>query len=530
MAALLLLLLFRHQARPFIGEDWLGSVTSILGRFGQLDSGFSWRRGLHPTNFLSSSYGPLFYLYELGRVAPFKLGLPFNEVTFRYLTVTYAFLGVAALAIVARRLLPWTAVALLVFLTGFSPGYLPYFRNYGAYFVMLHTIELLAAVSLVRFLRAPSVGALALFYAALFFDLASTATSVNFAAGCAVLLLFGPTERDGAGLRERLQTMFRRPAYVALAAAFVAAFGAVLWFNYRNHFALIHGDYHYQGVYAHALQKVAGGEVLPLATARIMAVEMFRSAHVGLWILLPIAIASVVRDRTLGPLSLVFLPVFVLAAAQCVLLMPTNEVDRGFRFIYYGFPLFVVVAESAGRRLSTLRYGGAPWVAALFVVTLFVHRVQPMSDLVSIWNAEPPAVPEKALGYVLRRQGLIEDLRRCVGADRALDGPRIFYLDRVGQVNVFSDPREASTFCGLIVFQPESTGAPRIQKILERARLDHRVRIGVDTAAPVDLYLNDAMWLRWANPSTIDAREYSRWFSRDYGAIDALFGPRWLAP
>jgi hypothetical protein len=529
MAALLLLLLLRHQARPFIGEDWLQSVTSVLGRFGQLDSGFSWTRGLHPNNFLSSSYGPLFYLYELARVWPFKLGLPFNEVTFRYLTAGSAFLGVVALAIVARRLLPWTSLALLLFLVAFSPGYMPYYRSYGAYFVMLHTVELLAAVSLVRFLRAPSAGALAFFYGALFFDLASTATAVNFVVGAATLLLFGPDATDG-GIRVRLRELLGRPAYLLLAAGFLLAFGGVLWFNYRHHSLLVQSDYHYQGVYAHALQKVADGAVSPLATARVMAVETFRSVHIGFWVLLPIAIATMIRDRTIGPLGRVFLPVFVLAALQCLLLMPTDQVGRGFRFIYYCFPLFVVVAESAGRRLASMRYGGAPWIALLFAATLFVHKVRPISDLASVRNAEPPAVPEKALGYVLRHQDLVEDLRRCAGADRALDGPRIFFLERVGQVNVFSDTREASTFCGLLIFQPESTRAPRIQKILERSRLGHHIRIGGDTAAPVDLYLNDAMWARWGQPSTIDAREYSRLFSRDYGSIDALFGPRWLAP
>jgi hypothetical protein len=527
-AVLLALLLLRDQARPFAGEDWLDSITVVLARFGQFEGGFSWRRGLHLGNLLASSYGPLFYLYEVGRVLPFKVGLAFDERTFRWVTGAYAFLGVVAIALVARRELGRSALALLLILVAFSPGYLQYFRTYGAYYVLLHALELLVAVSLLAFLRAPRLATLVVFYAALLLLVSSTIGAANTLVACLVLLLLGPGDAStGEGWSPRLRLLFGRPSRLLLAGLFLGSAVAVILFNYRHYDELVNSSYHYQGVYAHALQKVARGPVSVAATAAVMAREAARGLHPVFGLLLVIAVFALARDRVLSPLGRFFLVVFILAALQCLLLVPTEEVDRNFRFIYYCFPLLVVVADVAGRYLSSFRRGGLV-VGLALVLTFVFQRVHPSSDVASIVQAEVPATPEKALGFVLRKDALVEEMRACTGANRALDGPRTFYLDRVGRLDVFAVPREASTFCGLIVFDPESLDAPRLQKIIARSRLDHRIVVTDGGRPRLSLFLDDRQWARWGEPATLDMEEYSRRFSRDYRSIDVLFGPRWL--
>jgi hypothetical protein len=221
------------------------------------------------------------------------------------------------------------------------------------------------------------------------------------------------------------------------------------------------------------------------------------------------------------------LTIFALSSGQCLLLVPSAELEYNYRVLIFAFPLVVVIAELAGSALSHAP-GSALLLGAAALATSVSLGLPTASDLVSIVRPAIVTSPEKALGYAIRSAGLDRSMRYCTGSDRGESGARAFYLNRLAVANVFTSDGIGGRLCALLVDQESSSDSQRIRRVRMRSRLFHRVIFRGRDKSRLDVYLNDELWARSNWPAEIDERELSIRFSQEYTNFDRLFpGAQW---
>jgi len=253
--------------------------------------------------------------------------------------------------------------------------------------------------------------------------------------------------------------------------------------------------------------------------------ETWHSLGPEFLVLAALAAANVVRTRRLSPLSTIFALSFGFAVAECVWLVPGQQLAYAWRSIVYTFPLLVVVADNAGALLARSSRGGL-LLAATAALAAAHQGFQPIRDMVSVLAPGIATSPYKALGYVFRTRGLDDAARHCAAFDVPLDGPRLFYLNRV-EDGVLDKPGGPSRLCMLVLAKPAT---PRMLRAIHHSRLVERRWVLVDGRVALDVYLNAATAQQWGPAERIDASEYSRRFTEELHNLETLFAsPRWAA-
>jgi hypothetical protein len=525
----ILVLVLRHQDIPFHGEDWIAALTGVLTRFGYFERRFSFAKGLRLNAFFASSYGPAYYAYDVFRTLLFERRLlPFNEVTFRYVTSLSAVVLVACSALALRPRFQSAQILSYLMLVGFSPQYVSYYRFYTVYPLMM-LFQNVAVVAFLAHLERGRLSRLALFAAAIFLAVTTLATSVNVLAGCLLFLLvparWRPWDPDlAAAPRSLLRFLVGAPARIAVLSVLVIALAAVVAFNWIHFDALMTSGALYQGSFAKSFQKTRTGAPDPMASL----VAVFEETAVTLGpefvVFALLAVANVVALRRLSHVSLISAFAFVIGLAECLWVVPTPQLRYAWRSIAYTFPMLVLVADNAGALLARTRRGGL--LLALGVVFVwFDRRVHPLEDVENVLRPGTAVSPIKALGYVYRTDGFDDAARHCTALDVPLDGPTLFYLDHV-DAGVLAGPGAPSRVCVAVLSQPPSQ---RLARAIEASGLVNRRSVTSQGAVVLDVYLNDAMAARWRQPAAIDSAEYSRRFTGSFRSFDQLFDARWAA-
>ncbi len=524
----LIVVVLRHQDTPFRGEDWLDALVEVLQRGGYFDDRFSLARALRLENVLSASYGPVYYLYDVGRTLCFMRGwLPLNEVTFRFVTSgsAVAFLAVAAW-VLGRRLNSHQVFA-FVLLVGWSPAFVDHSRNYCVYPIYI-AAQAVTAVGFLRLVERPGARRAATFWFGLLAATTTLATAVNEAvAYCLGLALSqarrdsgasaGPLEPFGRHWRSRVRD--RRSVVVSVLA--VATLAGVLIFNYQHRSQLSGNGGLYQGTFAKSWGKLSGGEVRPSQNMLALADEFTASMHVAVYPLLCLAVIGVVRRRRPLRLSSVLLVAFALALVECLFLVPGSQLAYSSRSIAWTLPLLIVIAVEAGALLAGWRWGWSI-LLALFALSAIQHPPA-SSDLASVLMPKPPVSQIKALGYLFRTSGLGRATKGCLGIDAALDGGGVFYMNRPAATPVLTQPRAVGSFCALVLVRPDSGAMRRVQRIVEQSRLQHRYAVVQHGRPPIEVYLDDATAAHWPAGREVDADDASRRFTNELRRFADLF-------
>jgi hypothetical protein len=530
IVGLMLLLALRRQATPFRGEDWLDAITGILTRFGYFEGAFRLAKGFRLRSLFASSYGPAYYAYDAFRTFLFEGRiLPFNEVTFRFVTSISAIVLVTVSAFVLRARAQPLQLLCYLLLVGTSPEYVSYYRNYCVYPFMM-VFQNAAIVAFLGYLDRGRLSRLAIFSATMFLAVTTLVTSVNVLAGCLLFLAAWPYvrgwDRDlAAATREGLRPLFvGSSARMATVALLLLGLAAVVAFNWAHFQDLVTSSGLYQGSLAKSFQKTQTGRPDPLANFAAVTEETTTSLGPEFALLGILAVASVVAAKRLSHLSLIYALAFVIGVAECLFVVPTPQLRFAGRQIAYTFPLLVIVADNAGLLLARIRWGSL--VLATCVVLVMADRgVRLWEDVRSVCAPGIAASPQKALGYVYRVDGLDDAGHSCTALDAPLDGPTAFYLDHLA-AGVLLGPGAPSRICAAVLAGPPSR---RMRRAIEASHLVNR-RYVIDHGQTVlDVYLDDALAARWRHPPVIDTTEYSRHFTAELNTLDRLFDRRWAA-
>jgi hypothetical protein len=365
----------------------------------------------------------------------------------------------------------------------------------------------------------------------MFLAITTIVTSVNTLLACSafLLLLHLPRIRSwdrplDAAQREGLLRLFGRGRPALIVTGFASALLMLILFNYQNYEAL-RGSYGlYQGTLAKSFQKASPGSADPLASMFVLAQEMSAALGPEFLVLFALAVANVAVSRRLSHLSLIFGAGFIVAIGECLFLVSPSQLQYLGRGLAYLFPLLVVVADNAGQWLSRSSRGPALLAVAALVAAAH-HRLDPANDVRSVLAPRVPTGAYKALGYVYRTRGLDDEARTCTALDVPLDGPRHFYMNLV-RAKVLDQPGTPRELCVLVLSPPAS---PRAERAMRQSRLFHRRVVQEGSHVVLEVYLNDAMALRWKEPPAIDAGEYSRRFASEFRSLEDVFDRRWAA-
>jgi hypothetical protein len=525
--ATILVLALRHQDGPFRGEDWVEALTGVLTRFGYFERPFRLATGLRLNAFFASSYGPAYYAYDVFRTLIFQSRLlPFNEVTFRYVTSASAVVLVALSALALRPRFQHLQMLSYLLLVGMSPEYVSYYRLYCVYPLMI-LFQNVAIVAFLAYLHSGRVSRLASFAVAIFLAVTTLATSVNVLAACLLFVVVQGRLRPGdpeldAARRRPIRLVVGSPARIAVVALLAIGLAAVVAFNWVHFNDLMTSGALYQGSFAKSFQKTRTGAPDPLASL----VAVFEETTVTLGpefvVLALLALANVLLVRRLSSLSLVCAFAFVIGVAECVFVVPTPQLRFAWRAIAYTFPLLVLVADNAGELLARTRRGGLV-LAACLVLVLVRRHIHPLADIESVLRPGTAVSPMKALGYVYRTDGLDDAARHCTALDVPQDGPTQFYLNHL-DARVLDRKGAPLQLCAAVLSQAPS---PRFERAIRASGLVNRRSVTEGGTTVLEVYLSDAMAARWRHPAVIDSAEYSRRFTDSFQTFDQLFDARW---